>query len=538
MHDHTQTATMPGAAPSAPPGSRPTWAGTTALRWLLGRAVPNLLVLFALGALAYWGHSTGWKLPRFSELTGAGGIGTDDWCGEHAVPETFCVECRPGLLPRGKRHGWCSIHGVHECPLEHPDVAQLKVTPQVTAADLERARRALAFADRPVNSSRCKLHLRRVQFSSDDAATKAGVEVTEALRGAIAESVAANGEITYDPVRVAPVATSVPGRVWRVYRELGEPVKKGDVLALVDAVEVGRTRAELLQALSQVELRRRTVARLAPLADGGVSAAQLQEAQAALRDAQIRAAAAQQALVNFGLPVKTEDVQKLTPEDAARALPLLGLPAEVARELDPATTTANLLPLRAPLDGVVIARRAVAGELADASRPLFVVADTARMVLSLGVRQEDAHLVRVGQEVRFRLGGGREVVGAVAWVSTEADEKTRTVQVRAALDNADGRLRAHTFGSGRIVLRREEAAVLVPSEAVQWEGDCHIVFVRDRDYLAPGAPKVFHTRTVRPGATEAGSTEIIAGILPGEVVVTRGSGLMRSELLKNNLGEG
>ena len=49
---------------------------------------------------------------------------------------------------------------------------------------------------------------------------------------------------------------------------------------------------------------------------------------------------------------------------------------------------------------------------------------------------------------------------------------------------------------------------------------------------------MFHTRTVRPGAIDGNATEIIAGVLPGEWVVTRGSGLLRSELLKNNLGEG
>src|SRR5262249_42753750 len=114
---------------------------------------------------------------------------------------------------------------------------------------------------------------------------------------------------------------------------------------------------------------------------------------------------------------------------------------------------------------------------------------------------------------------------------------TRTVQVRADLPNPGGLLRANTFGSGRILLREEKQAVVVPSEAVQWEGDCHVVFVRDKNFEARGAPKVFHTRTVRPGARDGSVTEVIAGVLPGEMVVTRGSGVLRSELLKNNLGE-
>jgi cobalt-zinc-cadmium efflux system membrane fusion protein len=510
----------------------------TALGWLAGRALPNLLVLFALGGLAWWGHHTGWKLPRFAELAGEADADKDDWCAEHCVPEPECVECNPKLLPRGKSYGWCRVHGVHECPLEHPDVAQLAVPPRVAPDDLERARRALEFADRPANSDKCKLHQRRIQFASEEAVTRAGVEVTEVLRAPVVESVVANGEITYDPNRVASVAAPVAGRVRQVFRELGQAVRKGDVLALVDAAEVGRAKAELLQALASSEARRRTVTRLKPLLGGVVSAAQFQDAEAAVREAQIHVVAAQQTLVNLGLPVRAEEIQALSPEEAGHRLQFLGLPDAVARTLDPATTTTNLLPLRAPLDGTVTARKAVPGELADPTKTLFVVADTRRMLLTLGVGQEDARLVRAGQPVRFRAGAaGLDVAGEVAWVSPEADERTRTVQVRAELDNASGKLRANTFGSGRVILREEKRAVVVPSEAVQWEGDCHVVFVRDKNYLKPGAPKVFHTRTVRPGAKDADQTEIIAGVLPGEVVVTRGSGLLRSELLKNNLGE-
>ncbi len=141
--------------------------------------------------------------------------------------------------------------------------------------------------------------------------------------------------------------------------------------------------------------------------------------------------------------------------------------------------------------------------------------------------------------MRFLPGGAdREVSGEVVWISTAIDEKTRTVQVRVDLPNADGQLRAGTFGRGRILRREEAGAVVVPAESIQWEGDCHVVFVRDKNYDAPGGYKVFHTRTVRPGAKDGDVVEIIAGVLPGELVVTQGSGLMRSELLKNNLGEG
>jgi cobalt-zinc-cadmium efflux system membrane fusion protein len=548
-----QLHTSGGVDPS--PDSRPAPEATSGGRangvmgWVLGRVAPNLLVLCALGALAWWGHHTGWKFPRFAELAGGGGEGKDDWCEEHGVPESICVECNEKLLPRGPTYGWCKVHGVHECPLEHPDVAQLKYPPQITAADLERARRALDFADRPVNHPRYKLHQRRLQFPSLDAVARAGVQVTPAWRGRVVEAVAANGEITYGQGRVAALSAPVAGKVGYVLKDLGQPAHKGEVLALIEAAEVGKAKAEFLQALVQADVRAKTVERWKSLPDTLIPAPQKQEAEALLREAQIRLVAAQQALGNLGLPVRAEDFQALAPDKAGERIQFLGLPDDLAARLDRRTTTANLIPVKAPLDldGVVVARKAVAGEQVEAGKPLFVVADTRQMRLTLQVRQEDARLLRArdaargtpGQEVRFRPGSSdREVIGEVVWVSTEADEKTRTVQVGADLANPDGQLRANTFGSGRVILREEPQAVLVPSEAVQWVVDSHVVFVRDKNYEDKDAPKVFHARTVRPGAKDGANTEIIAGILPGEVVVTEGSALLRSELLKNSLGEG
>jgi cobalt-zinc-cadmium efflux system membrane fusion protein len=505
-------------------------------------ALPNLVVLAALGGLGYWGHHTGWAFPRFSALAGGAAAAPDDWCAAHGVPESRCVECNPELLPREREFGWCKAHGVPNCPWEHPEVAQLSAPPAVTPADLARAERALAAAGRPANSRKCKLRERRIQFASARAMEKAGVDVAPAWRGPVAEAVAAAGEVSYDPGRVARLSARAPGSVWWVGKQVGDPVWRGEVVALVDAARVGEAKAEFLQALVQVGLRARALEGLRTAGGrGSVPEVRVQEAEASLREAEIRLATAEQALVNLGLPARADEMRGLAAEEMAARVRFLGLPPELAGSLDPRATTANLLPVRAPFDGEVVAREAVAGEVVDTARVLFTVADVRRMWLTLGVRLEDARKLRPGQPVRFRPDGdAEETGGAVAWVSTAADEKTRTVRVRAELDNPGRRLRDHTFGTGRVILREEPEAVLVPSEAVHWEGDCHVVFVRDRRYdpRDPDGLLVFHVRPVRPGARTEAGTEVIAGVLPGEVVAARGSGALRAELLKNNLGEG
>ncbi len=96
------------------------------------------------------------------------------------------------------------------------------------------------------------------------------------------------------------------------------------------------------------------------------------------------------------------------------------------------------------------------------------------------------------------------------------------------------------FHAGEVVARMdaEPQALLVPQESLHWDGDCQVVFVRDKNYFEPGAPKVFHVRSVRSGVKTGGNVEILAGLVPGEIVATKNSANLRGELLKNNLGAG
>jgi cobalt-zinc-cadmium efflux system membrane fusion protein len=263
------------------------------------------------------------------------------------------------------------------------------------------------------------------------------------------------------------------------------------------------------------------------------------EVESALSEAEIKLASARQSLTNLGLPVGKDRFELVPDGELADRLRFLGLPEQIAESLDPVTTSGNLLPVVAPLDGVVTARDVVAGEVVDVAKVLLVVSDPRELWLTLSLKLEDAAPVAIGHKVRFRPDGAKsEVAGSVSWISTEIDHRTRTVQLRATLPNPDGKLKANTFGTGVVVLREEPKAVAVPGSAVHWEGCCHVVFVRDRDYLKDGSPKVFHIRKVRVGAKDGTQTEIIAGLLPGEVIVTVGGDLLRTELKRGDLGEG
>jgi membrane fusion protein, heavy metal efflux system len=528
--------TMPTTAAATAIRDRPT------LRQVLRRAAPTAVVVGVLAGLAVWGHTSDWTLPKFSAIFGNEVAEDQDWCKEHNVPESQCIECKSWLVPAIKDYGWCQEHGVAQCPLHHPDVAQLAVVPKISAADIERADQALALLPRAENNSRCKLHQRRIQFASNEAVEKAGIDIAVVEEQPVIEAVTANGEIVYDQTRSAHLASRVAGTVWRVEKHVGDRVGGGDVLALIDAADVGKAKSEFLQSIAQLRLKRTNVERLKPLGENGtVPGRQLREAEAALEEAQIRLLGAQQALVNLGLPVRADGFAQLGTDQIAERIQFLGLPPELAVGLNNAVTTSNLFPLRSPLGGIVVECKIVAGEAVDSAGTIFGVADVERMWLVLEVRQEDARYVSLGQAVRFRPSDRKdepEVKGAVSWISTSADEQTRTVKVRVDLPNADRRLKANTFGTGRIVLREEPRALVVPTEAVHSDGDCNVVFVRDRDYLREGAPKFFHVRKVRVGVKNDDTTEIIVGLLPGEVIASKNSVVLEAQLLKSNLGAG
>jgi membrane fusion protein, heavy metal efflux system len=506
--------------------------------WILAR-LPTFVVLLGLAGAAWIGHRLDWKMPRFSELTGTSQKAEEPWCDAHGVPESICISCKPELMPKGELFGWCKIHGVHECLLEHPQLAQLAEPVQIAPEDHDRASLALKLRPRPENNPSCKMHLRRIQFQSIEAVDRAGIDIALVDRGTVVEKIRAPGEIVYDPTRVAHLKSRTQGSIWRVEKNLGDSVVPGDVLALVDSAEVGQAKSELLQALVEQDVNEKTLNRLTNALDGAVAGTRIIDAETALSKSNVAVLQCRQRLLALGLPLDELDAAGRLPEEWNAALQFLGVPHELRPDIGRAGVNANLLPIVASRNGIVVERDAAVGEVVGREDSLFTIADATRMWVLLNVQLEEAAYLGIGLKFSFKGdGASSEATGVVTWVSTELDPQTRTVTVRGELENPGGHLRNETFGTGEITLRSESMAVLVPDEAVHWEGCCHIAFVRDREYFKEGSYKVFHTRSVRPGIRSDGKTEIIAGLLPGEVVVTRGSGVLRAELLKGNLGAG
>lgn len=461
--------------------------------------VSSAAVLATLGGIGLWGHLNHWKLSH----------------AEHDAEHTAAATAAHVTA----------------------DAAPQEATQVAAASAIAKPAPASAPTGTPEAKPAPDAKPQTLAVESKETITKAGIELFEAVESPVDHSVVATGVIDYNQTRRAQLSSRVPGIAWRVEKRAGQSVRKGDVMAIVEAVDVGTAKSDFLKALAQTELKAKVLARL----DSSVVATrQIQEVEAQLREARIALFTSQQNLVNLGLPISSDEFSPLSDEERAAKIRFLGLPQEIVAELDPNRTTANLIPLIAPFDGVVISREMTVGEVVSPAESQFIIADVERMWIKLDVRQEDALQLQLGQEVKFRPDGlPNEVLSTISWISTEVDPKTRTVEVRATVDNpliqeataAHGEqrlLRANTFGTGTIRVSENLHAVVVPNRAVQWDGDCHVVFVETSEAN-------FESRKVELGAVDDEFSEIIDGLKVGERVVTVGSHVIKSELLRRRI---
>jgi len=437
------------------------------------------------------------------------------WCAEHGVAEALCWICSPSIIAAYKAGAdWCEEHGLPEsrCALCNPGLVPAE---NVTEGTKEDSGVRLVFAPETPRSARspsvvCTTGKQRVQFRSPEIARQAGLEFVRLEQRPVSEVLECNAESAYDGNHYARLSARAAGTIREVLRDVGDVVKAGDVLATIDSAELAAAKAEYLQALALVTLWDKNHARKHALLEQRiVSEKDDLEAENKLAESQIAASRAKERLRSLGL----SEAQV----------------ADVAASND----TSSTLTVSAPFGGLVVERSAVIGVVINTTDSLFAVADTSRMWTMLDVYEQDTHKVRVGQGVVFEADGlpGESFGGRITWVSTRIDPKTRTLKARAEVDNTQGLLRANMFGRARVTIHDREPLLVVPKTAVQWDGCCNIAFVKLADAL-------FEPRKLRLGCDVGEYYELKEGLSEGETVVTQGSFLLKTEIMKGSIGAG
>lgn len=503
-----------------------------------------------------------------------------DWCAEHGLPESQCVTCNPQVKAR-----WAALNP-KAAPSTQPQSAGGH-----GSAHPEVVRRLLTGKSDPD----CDIDKMQVRLADPSVVKKAGIEIEPAAARRISAHIEVPAEVEFDARKLVRVTPRVKGVIARVDVDLGSVVKAGDVLAVIESPELGEAKSRYLELRENLDLARtdferadavhagtrRLMALLtttAPATDRGALAeiiageakgrlltahAELLLAQSAFERAsrlkeqgagstqayETAVGALRKAEADFQSTCeavafesertrlaaeKALRIAQNAVEVAGRRLHIFGLcEADIDKLGEEPHEALSRYELRAPISGEVIERRAVIGEAVDEQVALYTVADMSTMWLELSVPQRDAVLLSLGQPVAFTSDGlaGEVFRGRLVWIAAQVDDRTRTVRARAVLPNENGRIRAKMFGTARIILHADGAVLSVPENAVQTDGACQLVFVRKNEVL-------FEPRKVVLGAVADGYVEILAGLAPGEPVVTTGSFLMKTEILKSHIGAG
>lgn len=336
---------------------------------------------------------------------------------------------------------------------------------------------------------------------SKEALARNGVRVGKADAGRLGGGVEAPAEVTLLPDKVAHVTILVPGRLTSVKASLGDKVKRGDVLAVVESVELSEAQSAVTQTQAALDVAKKNFERQKELQSAGIGAKRnYDEAEATLRRAEADMAAAAQRTRVYG-----------------------------------GSSSGASVTVRAPIDGEIVDRHATVGEVVDPEEPLFVVADLSKVAIEGRVYEKDVAVALVGAAARLTLQAypGKQWDGALDYVSPRLDEKTRTITVRMTLDNAEKTLKPGLFGSLTLLANASEAPhAIVPTDAVQRMKEGDAVFV-------PGVEEgEFKLVPVAAGTKKNGQVELLSGLAPGDAVVVAGAFVLKSELLRGELGEG
>lgn len=188
--------------------------------------------------------------------------------------------------------------------------------------------------------------------------------------------------------------------------------------------------------------------------------------------------------------------------------------------------------LLSPTHGIVMARYVQEGDRVDAVTSIATIANPDLLRASFDLYEKDLSFVKLGQSVVLTSTAypGKKFEGKVVFISPRVDDATRTVKIRVDTENKEHLLKFGMFVAGQIARESDELFVAVPQEAIQVTDDVKIVFVQTGD-------ETFEAREIKTGIETAEEAAVLENLQEGEKVVTKGSFVLKSELLKEELGE-
>jgi cobalt-zinc-cadmium efflux system membrane fusion protein len=346
------------------------------------------------------------------------------------------------------------------------------------------------------------------------------------------ELIRVTGRIGVNENLTSRVGSIVDGRVAEVFANVGDPVAKGQDLARLVSQEVhdtraeyAKARAELAQRQSELEFARTTAkraSRLYELKAGSLES--VQRAQADVRSAE------------SAVTVARVEVNRVAEQLRHLGLSTEGAEDEYTKPLASGKPVATgefeedeLVPVVSPLSGTVLKRLVSPGTVVTPSSDLMVISDLKILWVNAEVPEKYLPALRVGRPVGITVQayGDQVFPGRITYIGDTLNPATRTVEVRCETRNSEGKLKPEMYATIGFGVGEVTNALLIPTSAIQDVEGQSTVFIREDETR-------FRARKIRVGRQAGLESEVLEGLTPGEVVVTAGSFLLKSELLNRN----
>jgi cobalt-zinc-cadmium efflux system membrane fusion protein len=337
---------------------------------------------------------------------------------------------------------------------------------------------------------------------------RVGIKTQVARPGLLEREITLPGEITLNQDRMAHIVPRAAGVVRQVNFSLGDEVREGQVMAVLESRDLADAKAAYLAALEKVKLIQTSFQREQRLFSDKVTSEQeyLSAAQA-LKEAEIQAATASQKLMALGFT--KGDLEELPSADR-----------EAYRQYM----------IKAPFDGTVIEKHIVLGEVVDDKSEVFTLADLTTVWVDLHVYQSDISSVRQGQSVTISSGSTvPDAAGIIDYVGAVLGRESRTLLARILLPNPGGIYRPGLFVTATVRCEQIQTEVAIPRTAVQFLNGKSCVFARDEHGFEPVE--------VRTGRTDGRTVEILSGLQNGRQYVSEGAFELKARLITGTLDD-
>jgi cobalt-zinc-cadmium efflux system membrane fusion protein len=342
-----------------------------------------------------------------------------------------------------------------------------------------------------------------------EAIAHAGIKTEAISLRPVSVEYAFTGKVSVNETRLAHVGPRIPGRAIEVFANPGDYVKKGQPLAVIDSPELGEAQSQYLKAKTAFEIAEKSFERAKIVLEGKViSTGEFQRREGEY------------------LSAKTEL------KAAEDRLHLLGMTEKEISAIGKEHTINSRVAIYSPISGAVIERHLTLGEVVEPVKPLFTVADLSNLWVIADIPEADIPKIKKGQSVAIVVSPYPEKVfkGKISYISDVIDTETRSVKVRAEVDNAKGTLKPEMFATVRISTSEKGKVLAIPESAVQREGNKSIVFVAVDEHE-------FEKRVVEIGPRLDGLHRVLSGVKEGEKIVVKGAFILKSEGQKGELAE-